>query len=40
MIDLDALVSILTAAKLLIELRGYLRKDRSPQRRGDADEIR
>jgi hypothetical protein len=38
MLDLDALVHILVAAKLALELRELLRKDRSDERRGDADD--
>jgi hypothetical protein len=38
MLDLDALVRILVAAKLALELRELLRKDRSDERRGDADD--
>jgi len=38
MIDLDALVRILAAAKLALELRELLRKDRSDERRDDADD--
>jgi len=40
MIDLETLVSILSAAKLVLELRDYVRKDRSTKRRGDVDKIR
>jgi hypothetical protein len=38
MLDLDALVSILTAVKIALELRDRLRKDRSSPRHGDADD--
>ncbi len=38
MLDLDALVHILVAAKLALELRELLRKDRSDERHGDADD--
>ena len=38
MLDLDALVRILAAAKLALELRELLRKDRSDERRGDTDD--
>ena len=40
MIDLDALVAILTALKLALELRDRMRRDGSRQRSGDADDYR
>lgn len=39
LLDLDTLVSLLTALKIALDLSDRLRKDRS-QRRGDADSIR
>lgn len=39
LLDLDTLVSLLTALKIALDLNDRLRKDRS-QRRGDADSIR
>jgi hypothetical protein len=40
MLDLDALVSILTAVKLALDLLDRLRRRRSQQRRGNADNLR
>jgi hypothetical protein len=40
MLDLDSLVGVLVAIKLVLQVRDLLRKGRSPRRRGDADSVR